>query len=95
MVRPLSHLPCVSISLAAGGFGLNTGLQDAHNLAWRLGAATRFGEQPSGSPPPTEAAEGSRLIAGDGRVEREGGAESGAGGWSRRVEPMERALLDG
>lgn len=26
----------------AGGFGMNTGVQDAHNLAWRLAVATRF-----------------------------------------------------
>ena len=25
----------------AGGFGLNTGIQDAHNLAWKLALVTR------------------------------------------------------
>jgi len=40
----------------AGGFGMNTGLQDAHNLAWRLALALHRGErndqesQPSASP---------------------------------------------
>ena len=24
----------------AGGFGMNTGIQDAHNLAWKLAAGT-------------------------------------------------------
>ncbi len=34
----------------AGGFGMNTGIQDAHNLAWKLALALRStGRQESGS----------------------------------------------
>jgi hypothetical protein len=29
----------------AGGFGMNTGIQDAHNLAWRLATALRIQAQ--------------------------------------------------
>ena len=32
----------------AGGFGMNTGVQDAHNLAWRLAVATRFHREENG-----------------------------------------------
>ena len=55
--RASSQLPCVlyrfrqgPIFLAgdaahrfppAGGFGMNTGVQDAHNLAWKLAAVLR------------------------------------------------------
>ncbi len=31
----------------AGGFGLNTGVQDAHNLAWKLAAVLRGGAAPA------------------------------------------------
>ena len=29
----------------AGGFGMNTGLQDAHNIAWRLAMLLQHGEK--------------------------------------------------
>ncbi len=41
----------------AGGFGMNTGVQDAHNLAWKLAAGERCccclcsGFQPHQLPP--------------------------------------------
>ena len=30
----------------SGGLGMNTGLQDAHNLAWKLAAVLRHGAEP-------------------------------------------------
>jgi 2-polyprenyl-6-methoxyphenol hydroxylase-like FAD-dependent oxidoreductase len=30
----------------AGGFGMNTGIQDAHNLAWKLAMATHLQAAP-------------------------------------------------
>jgi hypothetical protein len=54
-VAPMGGLPCRfrqgRVFLAgdaahrfppAGGFGMNTGIQDAHNLSWKLAAALRF-----------------------------------------------------
>ena len=31
----------------AGGFGMNTGIQDAHNLAWKLAASAPWLAVPS------------------------------------------------
>lgn len=46
----------------AGGFGMNTGVQDAHNLAWRLAVATRFHQEENGDCADVQSRTESRLL---------------------------------
>jgi 2-polyprenyl-6-methoxyphenol hydroxylase-like FAD-dependent oxidoreductase len=56
----------------AGGFGMNTGIQDAHALAWRLALAVRSeeGQRGGGAPTPPTTTTLARLLHSYGRERR-------------------------
>jgi putative polyketide hydroxylase len=54
-VYSVELLPCANVFLVGdaahqlppmGGFGMNSGIQDTHNLAWKLAAVLRDGASP-------------------------------------------------